>query len=181
MRKNGKYQEAMVEYENLKNIAPADKRWEKGYNSCLLADIWVKNPTRYEVEELKEINSKENDFCPSYSTDDYSSIVFTSCRQSEDEKDKEKEAKKSAVSGMPFTNLFESRFDRKGKWSNPTAIEDTVVNTEFDDGAATFSADKKIMYLTFCKIETGKQLGCRILAVKRKGTEWGRSRTAKNS
>lgn len=80
--------------------------------------------------------------------------------------------KKSDVSGMNFTDIMECRRDRQGEWSDPSAIEDTIINSEFDDGAVAFTKDRNTLLYTFCKKEKGKQLGCQIYQTQKRGSEW---------
>lgn len=175
LREIGEYEDAAIEYENYKKLVPEDERGDIGLRSCKLAVEWTDAPTRYEVELLKDVSSRDNDFCPSYASEDFTRIYFTSSRPKEDdkEKDNKKEPKPSAVSGMPYTNVFEIRVDRQGKWTDALQLEDTIINTEFDDGATAFNAAKTELYFTQCMMETGKQLGCRIMHASKKGTEWG--------
>lgn len=168
MRENGDYENALIEYTAYKELVPQDPRGEIGIQSCKKALEWINSPTKYIVIELKQINSKSDDFCPSYADDDFTTVYFTSTRPKED-----KLGKISPVSGMPFTDVYETRLDRQGEWAKPTLLVDTTVNSEYDDGATAFNNDKSEMYFTFCDIEEGKQLGCKIMKSRKKGGNWG--------
>lgn len=61
-----KYNEALIEYNNYKKEVPSDPRGEDGAKSCELAQKWKDNPTRYKVENVAQINSKDPDFLPNF-------------------------------------------------------------------------------------------------------------------
>lgn len=166
--KNEEPLEASVVYEEYKAKVPDDKRADFGMQSCSLAVAWMEKPTRYIVENIKDFNSRDNEFCPAYAKEDFSVIYFTSTKAEEGKK-----TKVSEVSGMNFTDIVETRLDRQGEWSKPAALEDTIINSPFDDGAISFTSDKNEMLYTFCQKEKGKQLGCQIYKAKKRGMEWG--------
>ena len=147
LKKNGKYDLAVIEFKRYKQIVPADARADAGIRSCELALEWIKNPEQYKVEELKDINSKEFDFSPAYARDDFGLLYFTSSR------DDATGNKTSGATGQSFTDIFESRLDKKGKWSTPLPVE--TINSEFEEGTPSFSADYKEIYYTKC--EAGKR------------------------
>jgi len=166
--KNGVYDEAAIAFEEYKAAIKDDKRADFGLQSCKLATEWTNNATRYKVENMKDINTRENEFCPAYATEDYTLLYYTSTQGKEGTM-----VKKSDVSGMNFTDIMESRRDRQGEWSKPTSIEDTVINSPFDDGAVAFNKDRNVMLYNFCKFEKGKRFGCQIYQTQKRGVEWG--------
>jgi len=165
---NEKYADAESAFKAYKKQMPKDKRADNAIESCSLAVAWTQNPTRYEVENIRAINSKQSDFSPAYSTNDFSTVYFTSSRILDDEK-----PKINSVSGMKYTDIYEIRNDRKGKWSDPVKIEDTTVNGLWDEGTPNFSLEKTDLYYTQCKQETGKNLGCQIMKTSLRGGSWG--------
>ncbi|HRS18404.1 MAG TPA: CDC27 family protein, partial [Bacteroidales bacterium] len=168
--KNEKYKEAEEAFTIYKKSQPKDIRAENGILSCSLAVAWTEKPTRYIVDNIKAINSREHDFSPIYTTKDYSTIYFTSSRTQEGVKQSINQ-----VSGMNFTDIFETRFDRKGNWTVPVKVQDTTINTEFDDGALSISPDGTNLYITLCKYELGKNIGCQIYNSSLKGGSWSAS------
>ncbi len=168
--KNEKYKEAEEAFTIYKKSQPKDIRAENGILSCSLAVAWTEKPTRYIVDNIKAINSREHDFSPIYTTKDYSTIYFTSSRTQEGVIQSINQ-----VSGMNFTDIFETRFDRKGNWTVPVKVQDTTINTEFDDGALSISPDGTNLYITLCKYELGKNIGCQIYNSSLKGGSWSAS------
>ena len=164
MKKSGKYQQAIDEFKKYKQVAPSDARADQEIRSCELAIEWLRNPDPYKVEELKDINSKDADFSPAYGRDDFSMIYFTSSR------DGSTGNKTHGATGQGYTDIFESRIDKKSKWSTPVPVE--VINSEFEDGTPSFSSDKKELYFTRCESGKREKKGCVIMYSKKTGDKW---------
>lgn len=165
--KNEKYKDATTAFNSFKKAIPKDIRGQIGLESVAAAQEWKENPTRYIVENVRTINSREHDFCPAYMSEDFLSIYFTSARTEEDEKQTVNQ-----VSGMFKTQLYEARIDRKGVWNKPVKLLDTTLNTEFDNGALAASPDGTTVYYTICKEEMGKTIGCQIYTSSLRGGVW---------
>ena len=164
LKKNGKYQLAMDEFKKYKQLVPGDPRADQELRACELAIEWLHNPEAYKVDEIKDINSKDDDFSPAYARDDFGVIYFTSSR------DDASGNKTHGATGQNFTDIFESRIDKKGKWSMPVPVE--ALNSEFEDGTPNFSADYKAIYFTRCEAGKREKKGCSILYSTRKGDTW---------
>jgi len=171
MKKNGKYPQAIDEFRKYKQIAPSDARADQQIRSCELALEWTRNPEAYKVEDIKDINSKESDFSPAYGRDDFSLIYFTSSR------DDAAGSKTHGATGQSYTDIFESRIDKKSKWSTPVPVEG--VNSEFEDGTPTFSPDFKEMYFTRCEAGKREKKGCIIMHSTRSGDKWSEPKNSK--
>ena len=107
LKKNSKYPLAIDEFKKYKQVAPSDARADQEIRSCELAVEWLRNPEAYKVEELKDLNSKESDFSQAYGRDDFGMIYFTSSRDGVAGK------KTHGATGQNFTDIFESRIDKK--------------------------------------------------------------------
>ncbi len=164
LKKNGKYPLAIDEFKKYKQVAPSDARAEQEIRSCELAEEWQRNPEAYKVEEIKDLNSKESDFSPAYGRDDFSMIYFTTSREGVLGK------KTHGATGQNFTDIFESRIDKKSKWSTPVPVEG--INTEFEEGTPSFSSDYKELYFTRCEAGKREKKGCIIMYTKRNGDKW---------
>ena len=168
LKKNGKYPVAIDEFKKYKQVAPSDARAEQQIRSCELAEDWLRNPEAYKVEELKDLNSKEADFSPAYGRDDFGLIYFTSSRDGVTGK------KTHGATGQNFTDIFESRVDKKSKWSTPVPVEG--INSEFEDGTPSFSSDYKELYFTRCEVGKREKKGCIIMLSKKTGDKWNSPR-----
>jgi len=74
--------------------------------------------------------------------------------------------KTHGATGQNFTDIFESRLDKKGKWSIPVPVE--VLNSEFEDGTPNISTDYKEVYFTRCEAGKRDKRGCEIMYSQRK-------------
>ncbi|MBK7131695.1 MAG: OmpA family protein [Bacteroidales bacterium] len=164
IKKNGKHQQAIDEFKKYKQIAPSDARADQEIRSCELAIEWLRNPEAYKVEDLRDINSKESDFSPAYGRDDFGLIYFTSSR------DDAAGTQTHGATGQSYTDIFESRMDKKSKWSTPVPVQ--AINSEFEDGTPSFSSDYKEIYFTRCEAGKREKKGCVIMVSKKSGDTW---------
>ena len=166
MKKNGKFQQAIEEFRRYKQVVPADIRADQQIRACELALEWTRSPEGYRVEEIRDLNSTMAlDFSPVYARDDYSMIYFTSTRNDATGN------KTHGATGQNFSDIFESRLDKKGKWSSPVPVRG--LNSEFEDGTPTFSANFREVYFTRCEVGKREQKGCIIMYSTRMGDAWG--------
>lgn len=164
LKKNGKYQQAIDELRKYKQIAPGDARADQEIRACELADEWLRNPEAYRVEELKELNTRETDFGPAFGNDDYSLIYFTSSR------DDAAGNKTHGATGQGFTDIFETRLDKKSKWSTPVPVE--VLNSDSEEGTPSFTTDFREIFYTRCEAGKREKKGCVIMYATRNGNTW---------
>lgn len=164
LKKNGKYQQAIEEFRNYKQVAPADAKADQEIRACELALEWQRNPDAYVVEEIKELNSKEADFSPAFGRDDFGVVYFTSSR------DDAAGNKTHGATGQGFTDIFESRLDKKSKWSIPVPAD--VINSEFEDGTPFIISEFREMYFTRCEAGKREEKGCVIMFSKKNGDTW---------
>ena len=164
LKKDGKYQQAIEEFKKVKQIAPADSRADQEIRACELSLDWQRNPEAYKVDELKDLNSKASDFSPAYGRDDFGVIYFTSAREDA------MGSKTHGATGQSFTDIFESRLDKKGKWSTPVPVEG--LDSDSEDGTPCISADYKEMYFTRCEAGKREKKGCVIMNSKLTGDKW---------
>jgi peptidoglycan-associated lipoprotein len=164
LKKNGKYEQAVDEFKKYKQVAPSDPRADQGLRSCELAAEWMRNPEAYRVEELRELNSRDADFGPAYARDDFGVVYFTSSR------DDAAGNKTHGATGQSFTDIFETRLDKKSKWSTPVPV--AIINSEFEEGTPDFSSDYRELYFTRCEAGKREKKGCVIMYSKSTGDSW---------
>lgn len=165
LRMNQNYEEAKSQYQRYKELVPDDPRGSDGMLSCDFALQWMDQPTGYQVEEMKFINSKNNDYSPFYARSDYQELFFTSSR------DETTGNAEHGGTGQQFSDVFFSVMDKKGKWSTPLPLPETV-NTEAEEGTPFFSSDYNTLYFTRCNVSKRKALGCEIFSARRDGDRW---------
>ncbi len=164
LKKNGRYPQAVEEFRKYKQMAPSDPKADQELRACELALEWQKNPEAYRVEELKDLNSGDSDFSPAYGRDDFGVIFFTSSR------DDAAGNKTHGATGQGFTDIFESRLDKKSKWSTPVPVAE--LNSDSEEGTPSFSSDFNEVYFTRCEAGKREMKGCVIMVSKRSGDSW---------
>ncbi|HTX88979.1 MAG TPA: OmpA family protein [Bacteroidales bacterium] len=169
LKSNGNYDEAINQYKAYQAAVPDDKRGEMGISSCNLAKEWIKNPTKYDVQWEKKINTKDDEFAPDYADKTHSTIIFTSDRNGSVGKDIDN------WTGLEFSDLFIARKDRKGDWSTPVPADQSgTLNTKANEGAAKFNSRYTVLYFTRCYNAPEKKNGCGIYRIPRLGAQaWG--------
>ena len=165
LRMDEEYEEAREQYEKYRELVPDDPRGLEGIQSCELATTWMDDPNGYSVENMKYFNSRDRDFSPCYATDDYQLVYFTSTREEATGNDIH------GATGENFSDIFQSRMDRKGKWSVPVPLPEEI-NTEFEEGTPVMNLDFSTMYFTRCKVNKNTNFGCQIYVSNRNGEEW---------
>lgn len=168
LKMNQKYEDARKEYKRYQQLVPDDPRGQEGAMSCDLAIEWLENPTAYEVEEIRIINSRSSDFSPVYARDDHMVVYFSSSRDEAMGNDIH------GATGQNFSDIFETQLDRKGKWSVPVPLEGSV-NTEYEEGKPSLSYDYRTLYFTRCMVMKRKKMGCQVYMSERSGTRWGKA------
>lgn len=164
----GNYAEAIEQYNSYAEKVPEDLRGKRGAETTALIEEWIENPSKYEITNVKKINSREADFAPSYTTDNYNEIVFTSTREGASGKETDNWTYQN------FSDLFQTKMDRKGEWSEPVLFDTENVNSDGNEGAAVFNSKFNTIYFTRCPNDEQKESGCQIYKSKRSGRAWGK-------
>lgn len=165
LRMNEDYELALKQYQKYLELNPEDVNGEIGVKSCEFAMQWKDKPTRYEVALMPLVNSRFSDFSPAFGNDDYTEMYFTSSR-SGGVTDKIDDR-----TGEAFTDIYVIRKNKKDDWSAPSLLGEPI-NTEGNEGSVALNNRGTSMYLTLCKKEKKKSLGCGIYVAQRKGKIW---------
>jgi peptidoglycan-associated lipoprotein len=165
-KSEGRYEDAIVEFNKYKSANPGDKRAEEGVASCELAKKWKDEPTRIVVNPMPLMNSEDYDFSPVFADKKNMEIYFTSTRKGSAGDDV------SDVTGMNFSDIYRTKVDKKGKWSEPVVLEGAV-NSPASEGASCLNKKRNTMYFTICGVETKGVMGCSLFWSKKQGTKWG--------
>lgn len=187
----GKYKDAIKQYDIYLEAHPKDYVASAGKYACLKMEEWKKQSSRYKVAPAKEFNAKRSsNFSPAFIGEDADALVFTSNRQEQKSSTKTK-VRASSVTGMPAFNLYSARKNAAGKWEEIELCEGLYKETEEEDGemqkqattaelgAACLSADGKTMYFTYSKPINGQDLGAKIYVSQRASGEWGEAQEVK--
>ncbi len=165
LHKIGRYPEAVKQYKAFLEIVPDNQLAQNGIVGCDSAVSWRKTPTRYIVRKMDKMNSRDGEFSPMLTGTDYDQLFFTSSR---------KEASgdtKSGITGVKNNDFFLVKQDEKGAWIKPERIE-SGINTDFDEGACSFSPDGATMYYTYCAEDSESPRTAEIYKSVRSGAQW---------
>jgi peptidoglycan-associated lipoprotein len=165
-KSQGKYEEAIVEFKKYKAANPSDKRGEDGVKSCELAKEWKGSPSRTIVNPMPLLNSEDYDFSPVFADNKNIILYFSSTRQG---------AAGEGLNdgtGMNFSDLWETKRDKKGKWSEPVVLNETV-NSTGSEGASCLNKRRNVIYFTRCEVQKNGVAGCGIMWAKKAGQKWG--------
>lgn len=159
----GRYSEAKKNFEIYLKSHPDSYEARAGLESATTAKDMAKEFSRYKVTAAKEFNfRRSSDFCPMFMSDEGDAIAITTNR------DNSTSRKNSSITGMPNNDIFIGRKNNSGKWETLTPIEGAI-NSDEDEGAVTFSKDKKTIYFT--RGEAKKEASM-IYQSNRSGGEW---------
>lgn len=163
-----KYEDAMVWYQTYLGVKPDDQYAKNGVAACKVATGWLDKPSRYLVNVVKELNSKDNDYCPVFVGGRDNEVIFTSTRETTTGK------RKSNITGTRYADLFTSKYlVQKQKWETPKLLdENESINTANDEGAATLSDRGDLMIFTRCRYDKTKDLGAELLASNQTRGNW---------
>jgi len=160
----GKYDKALEAFQSYYDKFPLEKRARDGIRSCKLAmNDSIKNP--YIITKMKVINSKYSDFCPVYGGTEFDQIYFTSMRTDK------KKRKRNRITGQGGADIYFTHIDAKGNWTKPEAMKDPI-NTEFDEGTGSLTANGKEMFFTRCRYEKEEATEPEIYSMTRAGGKW---------
>ena len=100
--------------------------------------------------------------------EEFDQLYFTSTRN------QAKGDELSGITGTKNADIFMSQKDDKGKWQRPDVI-DSELNTDFDEGACSFSPDGRTMYLTQCKTDPSYPRYATIVTSNRSDAAWSKA------
>ncbi len=163
---NEKFDDALEQYRNYSELVPDDWRGPQGIASIETARELKENPTPYEVENVRLLNSREDDYTPAFADHRSGSVVFASGRDEALGDDKDR------WTGQQHTSFFITFQDRSGDWSRPVLLDEGPVNSEYNEGAPAVNGSGTTMYFTRCLASPDISMGCRIFSVSRQGPNW---------
>ena len=165
-KSQGKYEDAIAQYNKYKAANPNDKRADLGIESCESSKKWQDAPSRTIVNPMPLINSEDYDFSPVFANKKNTEIYFTSTRQGSAGEGV------SDVTGMNFDDIYKTTRDKKGKWSEPVVLN-PAINSPASEGSSCLNKKKSEIYFTRCEVKKNGIAGCGIMKAKKAGQEWG--------
>ena len=168
LMKTGNYRQAEKAFAIAADSLPKSKIVKNGLLSAKNATQWKKDGSAYTVKRENVFASRRADYSPMLAGDDNDRLYFTSTRPST------KGDELSGITGTKTADIFFSQKDEKGKWTKPQNI-DTELNSDYDEGACSFSPDGRTMYLTQCKSDPSYPRYATICTSQRNDASWGKS------
>lgn len=168
LMKTGNYRQAEKAFAIAADSLPQSKIVKNGLLSAKNATQWKKEGSAYTVKRENVFASRRADYSPMLAGDDNDRLYFTSTRPST------KGDELSGITGTKTADIFFSQKDEKGKWTKPQNI-DTELNSDYDEGACSFSPDGRTMYLTQCKSDPSYPRYATICISQRNDASWGKS------
>jgi len=158
----GEYADALnffEKYLSSKNISPERKaEIERKIANCNFAINAKKHPVEFHPERLSDnVNSANDEYWPVLSIDQ-KELVFTRLIK--------------ATGTLPQEDFYISRFDSLG-WGKAKPI--SAINTRWNEGAETLSADGKLLFFTACN-RAGGYGSCDIYYSKLENGKWSAPR-----
>ena len=165
LKEQGKYAEAVASYKKYKEKNPGDLRADAGISASEIAQQWTDDPTRYTVSPEVLLNTQQYDYTPTFSDKKNNEVIFASTRQGATGSDLDD------ILGENFSDLFVSKRDKLGKWSEPVKLGPEI-NTEANEAAAVFNKKRTLMFFTRCEVEKKAAHGCNIWVSKKIGRNY---------
>lgn len=170
----GKYNEAIKNYTLYLDSVPSSLEAKNGLEGCKLAAVWKKKGSLYSIKKMPILSSRRADYSPALYGDNWDQLYFTTTRPQAKGEDA------SGITGVKMADIFFSQKDDKGKWSKPEAVEGEL-NTDFEDGACSFSPDGKTMYFTRCTHDPNYPRYAVIMSSNRSDATWSKPEEVKIS
>lgn len=170
----GEYDRALRYFEDYKTRVPDDNRIDARIEGCKMSISWVETPTRYEVENFKKLNTKEDEWAPRWgNTEKYNQIILSSNREGSVGKGTDQ------WTGGSFADLYRTDKPRSrntewpGEWSPVLPIDEgEMVNTGVNEGEASANTKGGVIYFTRCPQDKKKVMGCYIYQSTKRGRSW---------
>ena len=166
--KTGAYKAAETHFKVALDSLPGNKLASEGLLSAQQAAQAKSEGSHYIVKRMDAFNSHRADYSPMYFGDDHNKLYFSSTRN---------EAKGDALSGITGAkpaDIFVTERDDKGKWSKPEPVQGGL-NTEYEEGACTFSHDQRTMYFTQCTTDPNYPRYAQVMTSARSDAAWAKA------
>jgi len=119
----GKYDEAIAYYENYKTKKGADVNIaNSAIQGCQMSQEWISEGSRYKVENVQKLNSRYNDFSPSFGDKKNKYLFFSSAREEAVGKSQDSYTKQDFVDifySFDYTDIQRKKDRKKKKKVDP--------------------------------------------------------------
>jgi len=168
LRFEEKYDEALPYYQQHLDSFPDNQRTLNAIEAIKLTKQWMEKPSRFEVSQEKQLNSRYAEYSPAFVAGMDNSLIFTSTREGS------KGKRKSEITGQRNGDLFKASFNlQRQRWNKPEPLDNEgLINTLDDEGAVSMIPDGSQLYFTRCKFDKRKALGAQVFISANSRETW---------
>lgn len=170
--KTGDYKNAEKNFETYLEYNPNHVLALNGLTSAQMAPEMKKDIPRFVIKRYDLFNSRRSEYSPAYNRADSDRVYFTSTR------DQAKGENLNGITGMKSADIFMAKRNERNQWQQPEVIESDL-NTEYEDGACSFSPDGNTMYFTRCRESNTSPVYAEIFSSSRSGANWTAAKQCK--
>lgn len=139
LKANGKYEEALEQYNLYLKAKPNEESAKKVRKFCAEIKYWQSRPKEYDVKNVENLNSEHSEFCPVFVDN---KLMYVAERPQFDFV----EFEHNDINGEPFLNMYIANVN--GAKAEKTKQLSKKLNSESHDGPISVSSDKKTIYFT---------------------------------
>lgn len=166
LRQQGNYKSAEEAYRKYLEKDPNNEEADRGIDYCLTAPVEKQKESAYTVKMAPLFNGSRSDYSPAYMGIEAQQLYFSSTRA-------QSKGDVSGITAMKNGDLYFSKKDERGKWKVVEPVEGDL-NTEYDEGACSFSQDGKTMYFTVCRSDPSYPRMAEIWTSQRTEAKWAK-------
>ncbi len=166
LRQQGNYKGAEEAYRKYLEKDPNNEEADRGIDYCLTAPVEKQKESAYTVKMAPLFNGSRSDYSPAYMGIEAQQLYFSSTRA-------QSKGDVSGITAMKNGDLYFSKKDERGKWKMVEPVEGDL-NTEYDEGACSFSQDGKTMYFTVCRSDPSYPRMAEIWTSQRTEAKWAK-------
>ncbi len=167
LRQQNKFDDAVSRYNEYMEKGGDKTKAKKQIAACEKAALALDEPpSRYFVEQVAMMNTENYDYAAGWAGKRYDEIIFASSRPSATGSGED------GITNNSYMDLFKTEQDKKGKWSTPTPVNNTV-NTVANEGTLCFDSKFKTMYFTRCDHDGDDFYPCDIFVADMRGKDFG--------
>ncbi len=164
LHKEGRYLQAQKAYEDFLALDPVNFLGISGLKGVEDAMEKKKEPSRYVVKRMDLFNSNRGEFSPVFAKED--AVLYVTSSRGDARGDSI-----SNITGMKNNDIFIAAKNDKGEWQRPAILE-SEINTPFDEGTPSVSADGNYLYYTFAPVDYNRATATKIYYSRRGSGNW---------
>lgn len=156
-----RYDDAARAFNDYLFEVPGDKNAQREMEACKLAAQWKQTPEKYNINNIKELNTVNSDYAPFVSD---GKITWSSSRT---------ESTGNIIfewTGQKCADIFEAALSNQN-FGNASKVNG-LVNSNYNEGVAWVDSSNTTMYFTQCNGTDGKGLNCKIYVSYKQNNQW---------